>query len=53
VGNMELLKWNSVSITEDTIKQFKCYLNKEECTGMCRTRGLEEHYKKEYIYSVL
>ena len=50
---MELLKWNSVSITEDTIKQFKCYLNKEECTGTYSSSDMEEQFLLEYIYSVL
>jgi hypothetical protein len=33
VGNLQLLKWNNILMTEDTITQFKCYLNKEKCTG--------------------
>jgi hypothetical protein len=53
VGNLQLLQWNNILIIEDTIKQFKCYLNKEKCTGTYSSSDMEEELLLEYIYSVL
>ena len=44
MGKLQLLQWNNILITEDTIKQFKCYLNKEKCTGNYSTSDMEEKF---------
>ena len=53
MGNLQFLQWNNILITEDIIKQFKHYLNKEKCTGTYSSSDMEEKFLLEYIYSFL
>ena len=53
MGNVQLLNWINIFMTEDICKHFKCCINTERRKGTCSSSNMEEKFLLEYIYSEL